>query len=311
MGSEKVMKKAIEAEIEVTDGASGNSVVMKFDPKNPIHATAAKTQKLDEKSALKLVNELSNDIEFRYLELGGVLAAVHSNGWFGEHGSFKEFVENETSLSYRKADYLKNIFLAMVDLDIPWEKVAKVGWTKLKELLGVITVDNVDEWVAKAMAMSTIQLIEEVKASLAGTGVSGEESIQAATVKSKTFKFHADQLEIVTAALEKARAAIPTEYDSVALEHICLGYASQIPSAKKGKEQKITAVEPVVDPAVVTMSIGPNASLDSMSTAMETLMAAVYLACGKDDIKATEVILGSYESLLPHIGITVKVPEKD
>ena len=40
----------------------------------------------------------------------------------------------------------------------------------------------------------------------------------------KTFKFHDDQIETVTAAIEKAKANSETDVDSAALEYVCLDY---------------------------------------------------------------------------------------
>ena len=44
--------------------------------------------------------------------------------------------------------------------------------------------------------------------------------------KQKQFRLHADQLEIVEAALAQMKVELPTEHDNVALEHICAAYLS-------------------------------------------------------------------------------------
>jgi hypothetical protein len=53
---------------------------------------------------------------------------------------------------------------------------------------------------------------------------SGRGSKTGETERVRGYGFHADQKEIIQLALEKARKESETEYDSVALTNICLGY---------------------------------------------------------------------------------------
>jgi hypothetical protein len=46
------------------------------------------------------------------------------------------------------------------------------------------------------------------------------------TQRMRVYSLHADQVEIIKDALEKAREESVTEYDSVALTNICMAYLS-------------------------------------------------------------------------------------
>jgi len=103
--------------------------------------------------------------------------------------------------------------------------VKSVGWTKLKELIPVLTPDNAGGWVEQANNASTIQLIELVKAHLANEdkpeGFTGDEPKKVSTM---TFKLHDDQKETIEAALETVKAELGSDYPAVALEHMCINY---------------------------------------------------------------------------------------
>ena len=103
------MAKELEHETLETDVAieSKNSLL---DPKNPLHAMAHEVEILSEDAAHALLDELAQSVEFDYLRLGGILAVVHSYDWFKGHKTWKKFVQHETQLSYRTAEYLRSIY---------------------------------------------------------------------------------------------------------------------------------------------------------------------------------------------------------
>ena len=59
-----------------------------------------------------------------------------------------------------------------------------------------------------------------------GSNVTNGKGTTTAEVTTMTFKLHPDQRATIEAALAKAKAELPTEYDTVAVENICLGYLS-------------------------------------------------------------------------------------
>jgi hypothetical protein len=184
---------------------------------------------MGEKESLALVAALSNEAEVAWLRLGGVLSHVQTKGWYTmagahEYKSFREFIEQEHELEYRKAMYYIQIYNDLANSKVPWSKVNMVGWVKLKELSKIITVENVDHWVEVALKNNKQSLIELVKASLAASAPLTIEEQEAKTVTTMTFKVHENQKIGIKAALAKAKIVGQTEFDTMALEYICMDF---------------------------------------------------------------------------------------
>lgn len=239
--------------------------------------TAHELENLSQDKAIPLVKELMNAADFSEFKLGGVLAKIQSEQWFGEHPNFKTFVEVEFGMNYRKAAYLSSIYNGLVEANVPWVKVSGLGWSKLKELTGVLTSENVDEWVEKASNMNVQALISYVKEMQKPEGAMVQKEVK--TVTNKTFKLHDDQKETVEAALDKARTASNTESDTVALEHICIEYLSQTSKAK---------------PKAQTLQQMFKAVIDKNNGNTEA---------------AVEEIFGAFGELFPDVDVNVSMPE--
>lgn len=183
---------------------------------------AQETENLTKVKALNLADKLAENIEADYFRLGGVLKVIYENTWFEGHESFGAFVSDRFGFAERKAKYLMEIYDHLVTKQIPWEKVAGLGWTKLKDLARFLTPENVDEWVAKATPLTVAELQALLKGGKTADGKTSDEvSSDVQTIK---FKMKSDQVETVTSALNKAKAEVNTTYDTVALEAICTGY---------------------------------------------------------------------------------------
>lgn len=172
-----------------------------------------------EADAVMLAKDLVEVGEYALFHLGGVFSRMADENWFMGHPTFKVCCETEFGVKYRKAAYLIAIFRSITEKGIDYSDVSKVGWTKLKELLPVLTPKNASMWAKKAVGMSTVALIEHVKA--AGKG---SPSTEVADVSTRTFKLHADQRVVVAEAIDNAKLKAGTDVDSVALELICQDY---------------------------------------------------------------------------------------
>ena len=205
--------------------------------------TAKEIGNLDKATAIEIVPELIESVDFSYFRLGGVLSAIQDNNWWeGDSGSFKDFIQDSFGLHYRKAMYLINIYDGLVEANIPWSKVSGLGWTKLKELADILTPENVDEWVAKAQAMTTLNLQAAVKAYKAGElSADGTTDPDSSGVSTITFKVHPDQKETIKEAVEKAQEEADTEFKGVALEAICINYLAG-GSTKKVKAPSLQSI---------------------------------------------------------------------
>lgn len=220
--------KAAEPKAKATVAAPKTKKAAEISPDlDLIVQTSHEVENLNAESAIGLAHKLIEDTEFSFFKLGGVLAAIQSNEWWQGQGyeTFKQFIEEEFSMPYRKAMYFVAIYNGLIESGVPWEKVKNLGWTKLKELSSILTLDNMDGWIEKASSMTTIQLQEEIKNSATGPATEGAaEQTKVTTVQTMTFKLHEDQKEIVRAAVDKAKKDFNTEFDAVAIEHIATSY---------------------------------------------------------------------------------------
>lgn len=210
--------------------------------------TAKEISNLDRETAIEIVPSLIDSVDFSYFKLGGVLSAIQDNEWWkGENDSFKGFIQDNFGLHYRKAMYLINIYDKLVEANIPWAKVSGIGWTKLKELADILTPENVDEWVAKANSMTTLNLQAAVKAAKSGElGTDGTTDPDSSGVSTVTFKVHPDQKESINKAVEQAMEEAATEFKGVALEAICLNYLAG-GSTKKAPTPSLTSIMEKMD----------------------------------------------------------------
>ena len=204
--------------------------------------TAKEVENLKEEKAFKLVPDLLNGIDKDYFKLGGVLSVIQTNGWFMDknYENFRAYVENELGMAYRKSMYLIGIYNGLVKSGVLWSQVAHLGWTKLKELAPILTPDNVEQWVGLAENMTVLQLQEHIKSESAGASAGGDapEGAEGSVAEAKktttmTFKLHEDQKETVRAALDKVKHETGTEFDSVALETLCLDFLAGDSKLKK------------------------------------------------------------------------------
>ena len=189
---------------------------------NLIADVATEVESLTKTKALNLAANLAENIETNYFKLGGVLKVIYEQTWFEGYESFGQFTYDNFGFQERKAKYLMEIYSELVTKQIPWEKVGGLGWTKLKDLARVLTLENVDEWVAKASGITVTELQALLKAAQpAEEGATAKTTNDVQTLK---FKLKNDQIETVNSALSKCKAEANTEYDTVALEMICSGY---------------------------------------------------------------------------------------
>lgn len=171
------------------------------------------------KSLLAKINNRDNEA----FEIGGVLSLVQRNSWFKGYANLKEYCSNEFGLDYRKAMYYINIYNNLLDSGVAWDKVKSLGWTKLSRLTQVMTKENCEEWIEKAKSMTVLALEQAIKGNKSSSTPADSSGIKSET-QSLTFKLHQDQAETVREALAKAKGELQTEYDTVAIENICMGY---------------------------------------------------------------------------------------
>lgn len=183
---------------------------------------AHEVESLSKTQALNQAQKLAETVETSYLKLGGILKLIFDNQWFEGFENFDKFVFETYGFRGRKARYLMDIYTHLVNKQIPWDKVHHLGWTKLKELAPSLTLENLDEMVAKAENLTVAELQILLKPTAEGEGEKTQKTTS--DLVKVTFKFKTDQSEIVNQALAKAKGELNTNFDEVAIENICASY---------------------------------------------------------------------------------------
>lgn len=220
----------VDAESAVTGSALVHPTMEVLGP-DPMANLVDEIKALDESTAHAMVDTLFEASEAAEFKLGGVLLRIFEEGWHKGHSTFKEYVHDEHGIHYRKARYLMNIYKTLVDKQVPWEAVSKVGWAKMKELLPVIDADNAESWAKAAESMTVSNLSEYVKSYKAGDGGKkadpAPDSSDTQKVKTVQLKLQGDQIDTFEEALEKAKEASGTEYITAAVDFILVEYLGQ------------------------------------------------------------------------------------
>lgn len=197
--------------------------------------TASEIENLSKDKIYVLVDDLQSAKGYAEFRLGGALSAIKENGWFLDDGytTFREMLKDHFAIDPRKADYAMKVYNCLVESGIAYSQVESLGWTKIRELAQVLTLENLEEWIEIASGLSTRQLIEYLKEQNKGALESNEDEAleEAKKTTTKTFKLHADQKETIEAAIVKAKEEAETEYDAVALDAICMNYLNSETSA--------------------------------------------------------------------------------
>ena len=217
---------------------------------NQILDTASMVENLTKNKALPMVENLMEDADFNWFQIGGVLAQIQEKDWWQDLGfeTFKDFMEGRYGIKYRRGMHFISIYRNLTANEIPWDAVKSVGWSKLKEFADQLDPENVEEWVERANGMTVIQLQEYIKSLKAGTSKAGtEEGGEAETEVSDvtsfttmTFKLHEDQKETIQQAIDKAKEENDTDSPAVALEYIAMQYIEG--TLGKGKKATLGSV---------------------------------------------------------------------
>ena len=114
------------------------------------------------------------------------------------------------------------IYDAIVKSGVKWAEVKHLGWTKLRAIAGVLDGENADRWIKMASKHSKAEIIKAVQEQLAGSA--GQKPGDSIATQVKTFKFRADRIKTVQAAIDSAKKLTGETHDSAAMEAICQAY---------------------------------------------------------------------------------------
>lgn len=174
-------------------------------------------ENMEREEALDLAGKLSQQVAAGCFKLGGALSLIQRKGWYDSHPSFQAYVEAADQLHYRKAMYYINIYEAVRTSKIPVDKFNGVTWSKLREIVAIVTPDNVDHWVEQSKTLTHAKLVAAVKAAKTHKAPDADVSVLKYVVDEK-------QGLSLKKALSKAKAISGTKSNGEALFNVCLDY---------------------------------------------------------------------------------------
>lgn len=186
-----------------------------------------------------LIKIAKDNIETGYIDLCKLLSEAYHRSFFEEWGfeDFEAYCQEELDIKYRKAMYFVEIWDKVKSLKLDKRKVARLGWTKMKEIASVITAETAKEWMEKASKMTSRELTEAVKI-VRKRDVTG---VDVPTVTTMTLRMSESEANIITEAIEEAKKLTENENAVIALEMICQDWL-----ADKGSAPERTNIDDLV-----------------------------------------------------------------
>lgn len=233
-----------------------------------------------ESAARKMAMSIIDESGIGNYRLGGVLDKIKREGWFGEYERMRDYAEAELGIAYRKLMYCLNVYEKITELEIPWQKAKTVQWSKFREILPVLTEENVDEWLEIARNHSFREVVDLV-AKAKGGAKAVDDGKSSSDLTSMSFKVHKDQKENIRLALDKAKEELQTDYDAVALESICVASLGEA-------------------------GLAANVKVPALADQFKNILTQAGSVMG-----AVEKIFAEFEKVFPTVTLNVDVPDED
>lgn len=245
-------------------------------PTDLIKITASEIENLTESQAGQQLHLLMDTQSFDQFKIGGILAKIQTEGWFGEHPNFRSYVEAEHSIQYRTAMLWVAMYNDVLDSGVAWDKLKHLGWTKISIIAPILTPDNVDGVLEAVADMNTVSVrayVQSFEGETPSSKTATEQEIN--NLKSKTFKLFEGQKETVDLAIEKAKKEAGTDADSAALEFICTDYVSN--GAKKPDAKTVYTFDPnaAMDFPLDDLFKAIREQAEDLPTAVQHILVAV------------------------------------
>lgn len=179
------------------------------------------------KDIRKRLKQLVEETERNWFEFAQLAAEAYDTEMYKAWGytDFMTYCQQElgftSSSSYRMAMWRVQMGRTIKELGLKEGQVAKLGWTKFKELSGLLnkdmTSDEVKDMLLQAQGMSFREVQDYVKKTRLST-----EGREATTFRTFTFKnVPNDQGALIDQAIRDAMELIGTQDPTAAFEYIC------------------------------------------------------------------------------------------
>lgn len=169
----------------------------------------------------EMIIDARNQIDDNYLKMSELLHKVYSERLFEEWGfeEFKDYCIDELDFQYRKGMYLVEIWAAVLKHKLDHDQVAKIGWTKMKEVCVLVAArPRAKAGILKrALKQTVAELKAEVNAQREEDG-SGRSSKGSGVLK---IPMNTDEGKVIYDALSEAKKLVGADNNTAALEMIC------------------------------------------------------------------------------------------
>jgi hypothetical protein len=186
---------------------------------------------------------IKNEIEGKFWEMGSILNDIFKNQYYVDYGyhDWKDFCNEVLEMKWRTATYLRDIYVKFTSLGIGPDDCIGVGWGKLKELLPIVTKENVKYWLdqAKAKKVSVAVLNAKVRHALGRITKEQSEKLPQQLV----FRLYEAQLDNVERALELARRMTGSDSRGYHLEMICAEFRATYEATEEDYPKKKLAAD--------------------------------------------------------------------
>lgn len=179
------------------------------------------------------LKDLRNRIEESYVEMAKRLHDVWGGALFVEwgFGTFKDYVEEELGLNIRRCQYMVAIAETVKRLNISWEELRGIGWTKARIISPMLGNDKSDktteEWIQLAQNSSVKHLEATIKdAKKQADAVDSIRDDVKSNETKYTFFLNEEQLKLLVDALDTAKESYQVSRDTDALENILYQWSS-------------------------------------------------------------------------------------
>ncbi len=203
---------------------TGSDLIMKI---------SNEVENLGFEKAEEAVIRSSKESGIHIFRLGGALSVIQSNGWYKQAGypQFKAYVEEKFALKHARARYFIQIYRKVIEMGLNWAVVERIGWTKFRVIMPILTKSNLKMWLKKADKLTYNTLEATVKKAKQGAPVDSDENIT-----TLSFKVHDDQLSCIEEALTQAGKDSESDVKAVQLTSVAMAFNGG-PSAPPAKQK--------------------------------------------------------------------------
>jgi hypothetical protein len=114
--------------------------------------------------AHKVIHHSQERTNKRLFTIGGALSRLLYEQWFAPYANFSTLVKQEFGYQPSRAYAMVQVYRTAREINITAGQIEMVGWTKMLELMPIITPENADEWLKRAADVSRKELRKLVKA---------------------------------------------------------------------------------------------------------------------------------------------------